>query len=504
MLFAGAFIHKLGKDTNKIDSTLLDTISLDIYIKYDSLFINNLNISDVTTLSDTIKHSYKNQRDDYEHQLEYDITPSSDFLPYILLITDRHTHESVNAYIRRYAEDIHLGTGCGIKSEIVHNANFYDIKGLISSHQQDLMGAIFIGDIDVPFYKISKWTDTTKVDIFPCDLYYMDLDGEWSIDDNDTIIDHTTNARPEIFVARISAENMNNHISPINGLKRYFDKNHNYWLGHYEEDNKRALSYTDKDWANDYNFSHEIRYLYNSQNYDACQYDSLLQNVTKINYLQRVMSHSYSFVQLACHSSYSYHSFYFNHANLFASDIFGLYTHPIGYNLFCCSACKWIDAKRSIRVYLAGSYLFGNSKTLVIVGSTKTGSMLNFSNFYHPLSQKMCVGKAFLNWWWITCGNTHNSAQKWWHNGMVILGDPMLQLNKDISYKCQDTINITSFDFSNQSNLHYYRANQTINVDNYVIPVGTHVIFDAPNVNLGTNFICPLGATFEIRNKGCQ
>ncbi|HBZ34201.1 MAG TPA: hypothetical protein DEO38_03765 [Bacteroidales bacterium] len=47
------------QDTNKIDSTLLDTISLDIYIKYDSLFINNLNISDVTTLSDTIKHSYK-------------------------------------------------------------------------------------------------------------------------------------------------------------------------------------------------------------------------------------------------------------------------------------------------------------------------------------------------------------------------------------------------------------------------------------------------------------
>ncbi len=34
------------------------------------------------------------------------------------------------------------------------------------------------------------------------------------------------------------------------------------------------------------------------------------------------------------------------------------------------------------------------------------------------------------------------------------------------------------------------------------IPVGVHVIFDAPEVVLDNGFICPIGASFEIR-IGC-
>ncbi len=485
---------------------ILDTISSEAYLAYDSLFVNDFHFdSSILQIDTTYQLSAnKNNNNNYEHHLEYDITPSGILVPYILLITDQNTHENVHAYIRRYAEDVHHGTGCGIKSEIVTNANYHDIKELIISHQQNLMGAVLIGNIDAPFYKINKWSDTTIVDKFPCDLYYMDLDGEWIFDDNDTIIDHTTNARPEIFVARISAEHMNNFINPIKGLKKYFDKNHNYWIGKYDEINKFALAYTDKDWAADYGFSHEIRYLYNPQHYEACQYDTLLQNVTKTNYLQRIKTSAFSFVQLACHSSYNFHRFHFMHQDIQKHEIFGAYTYPIGYNLFCCSACKWIDPKYYISSYIAGCYLLGNSKTLVIVGSTKTGSMLNFMYFYLPLAQKRCIGKALLNWWWTTCGNIHNDQEKWWHNGMVIIGDPMIQLNKDDAFTCQDTISIDHFETSNQSNLHYYRANSTINVCNYMIPIGTHVIFDAPNVNLGTNFSCPLGATFEIRNNGCK
>ena len=173
--------------------------------------------------------------------------------------------------------------------------------------------------------------------------------------------------------------------------------------------------------------------------------------------------------------------------------------------MFCCSACKWIDPHWNINKYVGGAYLFGeHSDALFVVGSTKTGSMLNFHHFYEPLGIGRCVGKALIDWWKTNCGETHNQYEQWWYNGLVILGDPMIQLNNS-PYSCVDTINLTLFDHTDESNLHYFRAANTINVNGtFSIPIGIHVIFDAPNVNINQNFICPIGATFEIRNFGCE
>lgn len=50
-----------------------------------------------------------------------------------------------------------------------------------------------------------------------------------------------------------------------------------------------------------------------------------------------------------------------------------------------------------------------------------------------------------------------------------------------------------------------YKAGEKITVSgNYIIPQGVHVIFDAPQVIFGDNFSCPLGASFETRNEGCE
>ena len=66
------------------------------------------------------------------------------------------------------------------------------------------------------------------------------------------------------------------------------------------------------------------------------------------------------------------------------------------------------------------------------------------------------------------------------------------------------SINLTEFDSENKSNLIIYRSSSTINIsNNYIIPSGVKVIFDAPNVNISPEFYCPIGASFEIKQTGC-
>ena len=87
---------------------------------------------------------------------------------------------------------------------------------------------------------------------------------------------------------------------------------------------------------------------------------------------------------------------------------------------------------------------------------------------------------------------------------MTLLGDPFVKVrNQNLS--CTTNITLTSFDNSNNSNLHIYRASQSINITgSYEIPFGATLILDAPNVYIDTTFNCPLGATLKIKNDGCK
>ncbi|MBR2236650.1 MAG: hypothetical protein IJ887_02070 [Prevotella sp.] len=64
---------------------------------------------------------------------------------------------------------------------------------------------------------------------------------------------------------------------------------------------------------------------------------------------------------------------------------------------------------------------------------------------------------------------------------------------------------LTAFPQANQSNLVLFRAANSITVSqNFIIPANVHVVFDAPTVIINPQFICPVGASFEIRNEGCE
>jgi hypothetical protein len=79
---------------------------------------------------------------------------------------------------------------------------------------------------------------------------------------------------------------------------------------------------------------------------------------------------------------------------------------------------------------LAGWYIFdkadgGKNMGLTAIASAKTGSMLYFEDFYRPLGQGKCIGDAFVDWWRAR-GPNHDPGERYWHYGLVLLGDPTL------------------------------------------------------------------------------
>ena len=108
----------------------------------------------------------------------------------------------------------------------------------------------------------------------------------------------------------------------------------------------------------------------------------------------------------------------------------------------------------------------------------------------------------------LTMGNIYSYSspvQVSWNYGMTILGDPTIYLGHKVSDVCTNNLSLTSFPTNNTSNLVIYKAGTSINVSgNFIIPQGVHVIFDAPMVTFDPCFTCPVGASFETRNEGCE
>lgn len=89
------------------------------------------------------------------------------------------------------------------------------------------------------------------------------------------------------------------------------------------------------------------------------------------------------------------------------------------YNQFNCSGARYVETP-----CLGYRYIHDSSETLLSVGSTKTGSMLYFEDYYQPLAEGKSFGEAFLHWY-----IKHGNSDWGWFYGMTLLGDPTLSLH---------------------------------------------------------------------------
>jgi hypothetical protein len=282
----------------------------------------------------------------------------------------------------------------------------------------DIEGALFIGDLPVAWFEIANDFGEYGYAQFPIDLYYMDLNGTW-LDTMNTgngrFDGHTGDLNPEIYIGRL--------VPPTDPdtlyLKNYLRKDNAY-----RHDTivmpQRALVFVDDDWE-----SQAIgwSYLISIAFPDTMNYWN--PETTRASVYRVKLDTAQVWVSLFAHSWPGGHQFAFNsgasHDYYYANE-YNTQNPPSNfYNFFCCSYCRYTSAD-----YGGGWSIFNPSYGLGAIGSTKTGSMLNFSPFYYPLSQGETLGEAFKNWFTCITDDGVTFDELCWHYGMTLLGDPWL------------------------------------------------------------------------------
>ncbi len=336
----------------------------------------------------------------------------------VLVIVNSSVYAGLEPEILRYTDDISKEYKVSLFE--ISGGSTQELKEFIKAREDSLAGCILIGNMPVYYFEIEQDEAAyNSYTTFPCDLYFMDLDGSWSDDDNDGLDDtHTGNVAPEIFLSRINAGYMSTgYAEEISYLRNFFNRDHQYWTGSYDL-RKTGLAYTDVDWKDYSPVNEEMQYLYGAENFQLIKDD----RISGKDYLQnRLLNNQYEFVQVAVHSNAQAHGFSLKDG-LSREDIRKAQLKALGYNLFACSACDYSQP------CLGNAYIFSESeKSLAVIGSTKIGSMLEFYAFYQPLGQNKTIGQAYREWFnWIA---PFNSVEMAWYYGMTLLGDPLIRFN---------------------------------------------------------------------------
>jgi len=282
----------------------------------------------------------------------------------------------------------------------------------------NLEGALLIGDLPVAWYEIANDFGEHGYTEFPIDLYYMDLDGTW-LDTMNTgngkFDGHTGNLNPEIYIGRLVPPTAPDSLY----LKNYLRKNNAY-----RRDTiimpQRALVFVDDDWQTwgpvwSYNISMAFP---DTMNYWHPE-------TTRASIYRVKLDTAQVWVSLFAHSWPGGHQFKYNNGSFYDyyySNEYNTQNPPSNfYNFFCCSFCRYTTAD-----YGGGWSIFNPSYGLGAIGSTKTGSMLDFQAFYQPLSQNKTIGESFKDWFTYITNNGVTFDELCWHYGMTLLGDPWL------------------------------------------------------------------------------
>jgi hypothetical protein len=329
---------------------------------------------------------------------------------HMLVLVDKTVYNDVAGNINQYVMDI-AREGYWASIYTIAGGTPAQIRNFIKSKKP--VGAFLIGSIAAPWYEIDS-------DQFPCDLYYMDLNGKWSDPDgNGKFNSHSGDLDPEIWVGRLWTPTNNGNDSEL--INDYFQRNHAFRLGKLGHA-RSALAYVDDDWTG----------------FDDCAFDELFPatNITKYtnpavtdaDLFKAEVNSLRSWVQLCAHSWVHGHSLRVEPNNEYINTAYFRDTNSPNahfYNLFCCGPGKYTESD-----YLAGWYIFdqktqGVNHGLAAIASAKSGSMLFFEDFYEPMGKGKTVGEAYVSWW-KDRGPVHEDWEQYWFYGLTLLGDPTL------------------------------------------------------------------------------
>ena len=225
-----------------------------------------------------------------------DIENAPIFSNMISILVDSSIYNKIYEKLNQYIED--LGSeGYSTFVQTVSGGSPSEIKAWVQEiYNSGTIGIVFIGDITAAWAEVSN-------SVFPCDLFYMDLDGNWEDRDKDGDYEiHTSGSGdegPELFIGRIYAYTLD-YDNEINLINHYLEKTHEYRCGQITQP-WRGLEYVEEDW-------YEM---------DVNLEDIYLQNITRHDhgFLTRAddylnqMDMGQHFVQVCAHSSSGGHYF---------------------------------------------------------------------------------------------------------------------------------------------------------------------------------------------------
>lgn len=137
------------------------------------------------------------------------------------------------------------------------------------------------------------------------------------------------------------------------------------------------------------------------------------------------------------------------------------------------------------------------TKTELQKGIIKNNLKFIFILFFFTTTYFTCLGQTLTEQEYAELANL-------FAEDVQLMGDPMINFYHCMNDNCENIITLNGFDNSNPASHRYIVAKDKIIVNNYVIPSGIHVIFNAPEVDLSSGFECQFGGSFEIINEGCM
>ena len=355
----------------------------------------------------------------------------------MLVLVNGALYPSVKASIGQYVKDLAY-EGYFATVVTITGGTPPELRNFIAS-KRPLAGVLLVGALPTAWFEMDDDFGNAHSE-FPCDLYYMDLDGTWNDPDNDgKFSEHPTGVQPEIWVGRLWTPTSNgNDAQLING---YFKRNHRFRKGLFGASDQ-ALAYVDDDWAG----------------FGDCALDSMFPaaNIEVFTdpattdgdrYKAEINQHR-AWAHVCAHSSPGGHSFKVPNGAEWVPSTYLRDVNPPNayfYNLFACSNARFTEPD-----YMAGWYIFdklGGSTCngMAAVGSTKTGSMLLFENFYGAMATGQTVGEALVSWW-NALGTDHDLGERQWYYGLTLLGDPTLNWWTGMVPRLREPFDGDSFD----------------------------------------------------------
>ncbi len=336
----------------------------------------------------------------------------------VCVLADARLELNLRAELNAWTRDMETD-GWGVLRYSLSSGTPREVRAFLAERwkKDGIRGCVFVGSLPTAWFEMDDDFFMAHGE-FPCDLYYMDLDGSWGDGDKDGLFDShgpgKGDQRPDIFLGRLAfAPHVSPGVREDTLVRRYLAKVHDFRAG-LMPSTGRALSFRDDLWAH----------------LDTGQGKAFSRVVTVNDpaattgpaFLAELKKNYDSVVTCAASDGLSF-SFRSPSGITFVqgADVFSLDPMCFFYNLFGPFTCRF-----TAKGYLGGAFLLGRNGGLVAVGSAKKGSMLFFGDYYDLLGRGYPAGRAFEEWFARRFPYSRERVR--WFYGMTLLGDPTLGL----------------------------------------------------------------------------